>query len=371
MSEHAVIAPSSLATIVECPGSLALSRANPQPESDSEKEGRIAHHVAMLYATAEPGDHYPVLADTIDGVRVTEEMIAGAKMYAEALEGFAGHAEQRVNIARIHPTLCWGTPDFWQYSPATKVLRVTDYKFGFLYVDVFENWQLIAYAAGIIDELVASRQAAEFEIIVEFVIVQPRCYSADSPVRTWTTSATNLRPYVNRAFTAVAEALGENPPTKAGPHCLFCPGRAICNTAHKASTAIIEYAGRVEALAHTPAELGLRLALIHTARKMLEGLETGLEAQAMARIRKGESVPYFKIGYTKPRQQWTKPVAEVKLLGQMAKVALTEETYAMTPKQAIAAGIDAAVINAYSSTPHGSAKLVPDDLTNAARIFKK
>jgi hypothetical protein len=370
MTLHAEIAPSFLDTIVHCHGALKLSQMMPpQADTEEKREGTVAHVVAMRCAMGE--NVAALLGSMIDGVRVTKEMVKGAELYREALEGFVGVPEQTIPIPRIHPSKCFGTPDFWQYSAATKTLRITDYKYGHLYVEVFENWQLIAYAAGIIDMLVLQGLAHEFETIVEFMIVQPRCYSADTPVRTWTTSATNLRVYINTAAAAVEDAMGPNPKTTAGPHCLFCPARANCKTAHIASTAILEYAGTVEAMTQNGHEIGLRLALINGGLAMLKAVQTGLEEQALAMLRDRKTVPYFKIGYSKPRETWAKPPAEVALLGKMCQKKLTEETYAVTPKQAVALGIPRAIIDKYATTPHGAARLESDDLTDTARIFNR
>ena len=389
---HAPVPPSFLDTVVHCHGSLALARANPQPDTDATREGNVAHKVAMLYALASTRDGIapeskccvlPKLGDIIDGIRVDAEMVGGAKLYAEALEGFAGNPEQTIPIHRIHPGLidpetgeiteiCFGTPDFWQYRHETKTLRITDYKYGHLYVEVYENYQLIAYAAGAL-ELLAKTGVLEADIIVEFLIVQPRCYSADSPVREWVTSASNLRTYINEAAQAVADALAPNPKTKAGTHCLFCPARGICKTAHKASTAILEYAGTVEAMSQNPHEIGLRLNLINAAITILKGVGTGLEEQAMQMIRRGAVVPWFKIGHSTPREVWTKPAATVATLSVLAgkKIALTEQAYAMTPKQAIKAGIPEALVRMFSTQPHGKARLEAESDASLARVFKR
>lgn len=364
---HADVAPSFLATVVACHGSLALSRAVPSADTKETREGEVAHAVAMRCAMGE--DVTQLFGKVFEGVRVTGEMIKGAEMYEEALEGFKGNPEQTIPITRIHPTKCFGTPDFWQYAANTKTLRITDYKFGHLYVEVFENWQLMAYAAGIIDMLVLQGLAQEFEMIVEFMIVQPRCYSADTPVRTWTTSATNLRAYINQAHAAVEDALAPNPKTKAGTHCLFCPARATCKTAHVASTAILEYAGTVEAMSQNGHEVGLRLALINDALTMLKAVQTGLEEQASAMLKNGKVVPFFKIGHSQPRETWAKPVAEVAVLGSLYGKKLVEYDFAMTPKQAVAAGIPRAIIDKYATTPNGKARLESDDLTETKKIF--
>jgi hypothetical protein len=367
---HADVAPSFLATVVACHGSLALSRSVPDVTSDEAREGDVAHKVAMRAAMGEDVTQlFGVML--VEGVRVTAEMIKGGEMYAEALEGFKGNPEQTIPIRRIHTTKCYGTPDFWQYAANTKTLRITDYKFGHLYVEVFENWQLMAYAAGIIDMLVVEAGVLEFETIVEFMIVQPRCYSADTPVRTWTTTAQNLWAYINQAHAAVEDALGPDPKTKAGTHCLFCPARPMCKTAHVASTAILQYSGTVEAMAQNGHEVGLRLALINDALTMLKAVQTGLEEQALSMLRNGKVVPFFGVGYSKPRETWAKPVAEVAALGALTGKTLTKIDYAVTPKQAVALGVPRAIVDKYAYTPNGAARLERNTLTDTAKIFKK
>ena len=78
-----------------------------------------------------------------NGVKVTEEMLNGAALWVEALEGYPARIESRIYAKSIHPTKCWGTPDARQWAPETKTSRIADYKFGFGFVDEFENWQCL------------------------------------------------------------------------------------------------------------------------------------------------------------------------------------------------------------------------------------
>ena len=151
MTQHAIIAPSSLDRIVACPGSVYLSSLMPaQPERPEATEGDAAHWVAMRIALGEvvkKGETAP------NGVLVDSEMIEGGETYADALDYLPGIAEKTVTITAIHHSQCFGTPDFFQYAPNTHTLRVTDYKYGFRYVEVYENWQLMAYASGVMEFL--------------------------------------------------------------------------------------------------------------------------------------------------------------------------------------------------------------------------
>lgn len=372
-SKHAPIAPSSLARIVQCPGSVsAVAKLPPQPDTVSALEGEAAHWAACARVR---GVALVAGAKAPNRVTIDADMIEGAEMYAEALEGFEGIAETTIEIDRINAQ-CWGTPDFWQYSPATKTLRVTDYKYGHTYVEVFENWQLVAYAVGLIDGLAKAGQALEFETKVELMIVQPRCFHPDGPVRVWSTSATNLRAMAHQARAAAEDALGPNPKTKTGPECLHCPVRTQCETATRVGSALIEWTGKVELLPQNGHEIGLRLQFIQAAQQMLKALETGLEEQAMMLLRAGKQVPFYAIGYSVPRTTWSKSVAEVKALQSLLPplkggASLVEESFAMTPKQAIKAGVPEKIIDKYSFTPSGSAKLISDDPVRYRKVFQK
>jgi Protein of unknown function (DUF2800) len=368
--EHAVIAPSKLHRIVPCTGSVVMERPfENKPQSEAAKEGDAGHFVAWcaaLYAMKHI-DALPVVGDKCpNGLSVDQDMLDGAEMYVDALEGFDGTAETRVEIPRIHEK-CFGTPDFWQWNPATKTLRVTDYKYGRRYVEVFENYQLTAYACGLIDQLGLHDQ----DVIVEFLLVQPRCYHPDGPVREWRIGGSKLRALVNICSSAADEALGPNPKTKSGPHCVECSAAATCLTLHKAGQAVLEFTGDVEAMACNADEVGVRLAQIEQARDILKALAGGLEEQALGMIRAGKSVTNYGITFTQPRQTWDKPVAVVKALGQMYGVALTEESFAMTPKQAIKRKIPEAVIAKVSMTPTGKAQLTLDSTVRTRKIFNK
>ena len=176
-SEHSVLPPSSAARRVACPGSRKLEALYPSTErSEAELEGEAAHLVAKIAL-----EIMDVPTD-IPGVVITQDMADGAKLYMDHVYGIACEThlniEERIDIPRIHP-LAWGTPDCWMYS--NHELHIWDYKFGFGFVEVFENWQLIAYAAGILDRLKVNGIQDQY-ITVYMHIVQPRSFHRDGPI---------------------------------------------------------------------------------------------------------------------------------------------------------------------------------------------
>lgn len=374
---HAAIAPSGLARTVQCNGWLQMAAKFPEPAPTEESlEGDAAHWVALMMARVQrdgigaipcAGQRAP------NGVIIDEEMIDAGHVYLEALEGLPGVGEQAVKITRVHEHQCWGTPDFWQYSPVTKRLRVVDFKYGHRYVEVFANWQLMAYAAGIMEEVDG---IDEDQIALELVIVQPRNFHKDGPIRAWGANgrlkATSLRTYINEAYDAAYKALMPNPETRTGPECRDCPARHGCDTLRKAAYNAVDVAGDTDVSLHDAGDIGRELRILHLAQERLKARVTGLEEQAIAKLKAGSVVPFYKLDETKPRQGWDGTVDDIMDMVSLVSPDVADKIVTRklcTPKQAIKAGIDATVIAQYATNPRGTLKLAPDSLSTASKVF--
>ncbi len=268
-----------------------------------------------------------------------------------------------------NPTACAGTPDWWDYQPIAQLLRVMDFKYGHLFVDVFECWQLIAYVLGIVDFLELPE-----DTWVEMGIVQPRSYHAEGPVRYWggvgKLRVSDLRKYTETARNAAFRALEyPDPEAAVGSHCLLCPARHECRTLELAATAVCDFVGTIERVDLPAPALAAELAILRDAAVLLKARVTGLEEQAMARIRRGERLQGFGIDHVKSRAVWNKPMGEVYEMGDLMGVDLRDEPTAITPAQAIKKGIDAEIIEGYSFRPPGAAKLITDSTTTARKVF--
>ncbi len=365
---HSPVGPSQLAIVRRCAGSVAMSYPfKDEPDTEEAVEGHAAHWVAFEMLFERPcvvGEAAP------NGVIVTEEMIDGAELYRATVNEARcelEYIEQKIPVPRIHDA-CFGTPDYLGYSPTWAVIRATDYKFGHRYVDVYENEQLVAYVEGLID----LHQLDDQAVMVEFTIVQPRCYHPEGPVRRWKVRACDLRTLVNECAAQAEIAMKPGAPCKTGEHCRDCKGRRACATLDRAGGLLIDLVGSLEAITQSPEEVGNELRIIDGAIARLEALRTARAEQALQFLRSGKRVPHYEVGFSQPRDIWVKPVSEIKMLGELLDVALvTEEP--CTPKQAIAKlkkkDIDGSVIKGYSETPRGAAKLIPASLVNAQKIF--
>lgn len=372
---HTRIAPSSLHIITPCPGSVILSEAMPElKHTDEELEGDAAHWVA-LWAAYHQLELVSIVGQTApNGVEITDEMIDGALLYVETVGEAPGAGEVQISIPRIHATECGGTPDWWTWTAATKTLRVIDYKFGFRFVEIWENHQLVAYAIGLLDFLGLD----ESQVILELTVVQPRSYHPDGPVRTWRVAPSKLRAFVNTMAGSADEALSPNPSTHTGPHCLDCKARSACTTYQQATGGIIDYVGKAQPNLQTSDDVCRELALVQDMRQRLKGRETGLEAMAEHYARSHKPTPGFSMQAVPGRLKWLDDTTVIEVEGMIGlltngqKSALkppTLMTATQTAKLLGKAGAD--VVGVYAHRPNGAMKLVRDNMAKLSRIFQK
>lgn len=366
MSDHALLAPSSASRRKACAGSLWMERKYPQPDdSPASAEGTAAHWAASETLLGRIVDSGQIAEN---GVMLTDEMIDAADMYVDHVRKVNQlvWVEKRVDISYIHPD-CWGTPDAWAFDAIKGIVYLWDFKYGHRFVDVFENWQLIEYAAGILDEL-GIDGIRDQHITVVMTIVQPRCYVGGSPIRSWSLRASDLRGYFNAARMFEAKAIDDNAKLTVSPECRDCSARHACPALQQASYADMNIATEAVPFDLPPQALGTELRYINAAIDTLTARATSLEEQALSMIRQGKSIPHFTAQHGMGRERWAKPEAEVIAMGELMGVKLGT-TKLVTPKQAIKAGMNSEIVKSFTETPRGELKLVPDDGTTARKIF--
>lgn len=387
MGEHARLAPSSAPMWVPCPGSVVMQEQYPeQGHNEAAEVGDAAHHVAsvVIQDFIDYGRHGHTFkrSDFLDkpapnGVLITDEMLDAVEVYVRDViatsNRFPGDAsvmlEYRVHMPMIHPEN-WGTLDSsisWQ-DRAGGTLVLSDFKYGYVIVEVWENWQLLDYCAGLLSDLYQRNYPMpEF---IEFRIAQPRAHHRDGPVRVWTIRLSELAPYVEKMKASAYEALGPNPRTVPGTHCTYCSGRHACQ-------ALLEsvYACATVVSSATPMELrglalGRHLKLLHHVHTLVKAQISGMEEQALAAIQRGEQVPDWEWARGEGRTKWTTEIEKVKALAGLYGVKLVNEV-PITPKQAISAGLPETIVNANSASTPGAFKLTPVNTKRVQSIFKQ
>jgi hypothetical protein len=368
---HARLSPSSAGRWVKCPGSPRMEAQFPGESSEAAREGTAAHWAlseTLSGRTVSDGQVTP------DGFVLTDEMVMWAERVVEWIaERTAHHGEQpqlfiehRGPATRIHAD-CWGTMDIGMYFPISKVLEVTDYKYGFGWVEAFENWQLICYVAILLDHVGAN----DLTTRVRMWIIQPRAFGhPEGPIRKWSIgAASDLRGYINTLNMAAEAATAPDAKCVVNFECRNCSARMHCPTFLAKFNNDIQQSLAAIPFDLTPHAAAVALSHVRRAVKDLEALETGLSAQIEATLRNGAPVPFWKLEQKPGNLEWTVPVSEILMLGDMMQLELRKPAAPVTPKQAEKAGLPAALLVSYAARGPGVAKLVPVTDADVRKIF--
>jgi hypothetical protein len=344
-----------------------MNAAFPQDDSPESIEGTAAHWVGTELIA---GRIYSEGAVAPNGSIVTAEMVEGAELLRDTvvarMPGLALHIEEKIAATRIHPD-CFGTPDIWGRSGASRHIEIVDYKFGHGFVDEFFNQQGLCYLAAILEKEF-NVDSFPNDITVSFTIVQPRCYYGGSSVRTHSFSVKEIVPYMIALRDAATAATLPGPSATTNPDCEHCPGRHACSALQRAAYHDAEFADVRPPHDLSPQAAGLELRMLERAYERLGARVDGLRELTLANLRRGASVPHYKLEAGKGRAQWNRPIEQVITIGQLLGKDLAK-TSVVTPAQAKKLGIDDAVISAYSQITPGTQKLVQQNNADARKVF--
>ena len=342
-----------------------MQKRYPQQESPKSQEGTAAHEVATDMVL---GIEHTVGSLASNGVEVTEEMVEGAYIFQASILDVINEVDSHLKIEtllhapHIHPDN-GGTPDaHWRSGNA---LHIWDYKFGHRYVEAFENWQMMDYAAAILGD------EPPPDVEVTFHIVQPRSYCAEGPVRRWVTNSVDLDPYFEALALAAQAAMGPNPQCVPNEHCGDCSARQACPALQRAALAVADVAYAAVPFDLSDPMIGVELRWLMEAQERLEARISGLSADAESRLRSGRAIPHWQLGASAPREQWTKPIEEVIEMGSLFGKDLKRPPAPITPAQARKAGVPDEILSAYATRPPGAMKLVPVSAVQARKTFNQ
>lgn len=359
-------------------------------QSEAARIGSAAHELAesMLrskVASAAMASAAPELAGGVpqstafsigqtasNGVVFTDEMHDGAKLYFDDVSAVLDsqgakwegvNVEQRIHAPRVHAE-SFGTVDSFIVDSANPAIFIWDFKFGFVPVEAFENWQAINYAAGVIPE------GTPPDRTVQIRIIQPRAFHRDGPIRVWSTTVGKLLPLFEALRENAHLALSSQARTNTGAHCKYCRARHACPAALTAGMGLFEVSGQPTPVEMTPEQIGVQFAMVKRAKQQLEFLETGLGEQVKNLLRVGTAVRGFLLKEGLGRECWARPVSEVHTMGRLLGYDLEKPT-AITPTQARAKGVDPEVIKKYSKIPVTGFNVVADNDNKPREIFSK
>lgn len=345
----------------------AYPEAPDEADSDVREDGTACHWLASEIWDG----RFPAEGSLSPNNRtLDEDMFDAVDMYHDALRAWPMPAVCEVSVAieRILKGMT-GTPDAYAWDAATRTLYIADLKYGFRFVEVWENWQLVCYAAGLM-EMLGINGLEEQHVNVVFTIVQPRSNHRDGPVRTWKTKASNIRAQVNTlAHAAEAATATEAPACTPNPGCGDCPGRHACTALQNSALCAME-----QAYAGVPLELPLpalgdELRRMQDAAKKMEARITGLQEQAEHALRGGKVLPGWTLAPTFARERWQEGAEEkVLAVAQYYNADIAKARKAVTPNQARKL-IPANVVAMFACKPSTGVRLTRQDPYEARKRF--
>lgn len=285
---HSHIGASSAYRWFACPGSVRLSKGIPNRSSVYAQEGTDAHEWAAKVLLGQA---------TVDDA--PEDMQDAIAAYAECCTqgdgGWRSLVEHKFDLTSVYPGL-YGTADCVRYNEDTRVLEVIDFKYGAgIAVEVKGNPQLRYYALG------ALMTCGFTPTEVEMIIVQPRCFHPDGPVRRERIHVAELYDFATELIDYAKATEDPNAMVVVGEHCRFCPasGANVCPALRaKANATAAEVFG--PGLAYDPAVLAETLKSLDVLEAWIKNTREFAYAEAEA----GRIPPGFKLVEKVARRQW-------------------------------------------------------------------
>lgn len=282
-----------------CPGSVRLSEGIPSKSSKYAEEGTMAHELAAKILLQQPFQ-----------MAVTEEMLENVKVYTDFVlkEAFSDGdmaellVEHRFDLSNIYPG-CFGTADAVIYHKRIKLLQVIDLKFGSgIAVEVEENEQLMFYALGALNSTGYPCET------VEIIIVQPRCFHPNGPIRRWSFPATRMIDFAYDVAEFASRTENVNAPLIAGEHCRFCPAAGICPELQKKALEVAKTEFRSD-LSYDPVVLAKVLKWL----PVLESWVKNVREFAYGEAEHGRCPPGWKLVQKRPTRRWKGDVSAATL----------------------------------------------------------
>ena len=205
MASHALFAPSSAATWLEC--SFSARNSVPEPPKPlttqlAADEGTRGH--ALMEAAVRESD----MPDDDDS---KAEAVALGMAFIRQLEPGEQHTEI---FGELTPE-CGGTTDLLNVPHVANIVTVMDHKFGKWDVDAYHNKQMLTYGA-----IHLSWVKAEW---FRFVIFQPNGLD-ETPFKQWVAHRSEVEAHRDRVLRAIQDRSAPRP----GPWCRWCKAFQQC-----------------------------------------------------------------------------------------------------------------------------------------------
>lgn len=279
-------------------------------------------HAVAAFCLNSKQDAIECVGRNFEGVLIEEEHAVAVQVYLDAIREDQKKTkgklliERKFHIKDLHPQF-FGTADCVRWGN-DDILTIYDAKFGKgELVEVkrpngLPNLQLGFYALGALHQLrqVAPPPMMEKLNKVQLVVVQPRAWHRDGPVRRVTFTTQAIVNVGTELLTAVRECEKPNPPLVPGSHCKFCRAAGTCPALRDRSFAEAQLAFSEDATmvligkpplpsSLTPTQLSN---VLHAADLLDDWLEA-VRSYAHA-VAEKEKIPGWKLVQKQARRKW-------------------------------------------------------------------
>lgn len=350
---------SGLARPMVCAGFLAFTDLPVQESSPQAEEGTAAGEwFAHLLLGTSPGTHAK------NGVQFDTDMDFFTRPLAQEIHDTKQSevkCEQRIDWQTRSGIWIRGSYDA-SYIRDGK-LYIDDLKYGWGIVEVFENWQLLAYAIG---EMM--RRQMIFDKIV-MRILQPRPHHEDGEIRSWEISYEQLLQYKEKIEQRMMSIAQGNRDLVTSDKCKYCPAAAEkCPAINKAFYRGIEVIHDFVEDSLSEKEISFQLDLIARVGDVLKVKQDSLKSLAVDRLRNGKLIPNYSTETSYGDRKW-KPEVTPDIVEAMTGKKIVEQVL-LSPAKAEKAGVPREFVNAMVDRQFLGQKLVRKSSSDQAeKVF--
>lgn len=365
-----------------CPGSHYLESLYPQETSASAEEGIQAHKIAakiLAYERficcdpSELSDKYELLDLPDISTEMSEAILLyvndvrrefpkGFTLYTGIEEKFFEHG----GVTNISTSII----DFFLIRECgdDRQVLIWDFKYGHKNIEAFENWQLLNYAAAIVNT-VLNKMADYKKTTFILKIIQPRVFNGDK-IKIWELDEKDLLKYCEDVVGREMLSLTDNAPRFVSEECFTCRARHACPTLREASLNSIAISSGHSPYSLPAEEVGQELKILEHSKQVLDARINGLKQQALQYLKQGKRVNFYELQQAMSRLSWDASPQKLKGLEQLTGVSLLKQDF-ITPKQAIASGMPIDVVLKYASRKPGEIKIIPQSESQLIKIFNE
>lgn len=333
----------------------------PKPDSDPAREGTAAAWVAELVLRGDASSTSDMVGKTHkNGWFITEEMAADVQDYVDLILSRNGEirAEQEVTFMQTDTVTVSGTLDSSVLSIKGGRLNVDDLKYGRRVVEVYQNPQLVIYAAALVMSLPANTVN-----LVQLGIYQPRAFHRDGIYRRWVVSVDELFQYAELYWNAALQCASPEPTASPGRWCGDCPVAAKCVALAQTTYAMCDTIQSRHQRDMTSKELARELDFFDEVDAIISARRDAVFAEAEGRA-KIENIPGWQMTQRMGKSRFTVDGPMIHLLTGIDPY----EKKVVTPAELKRRGASSEVVKQITTTPVIGHKLAKANIDN---VFNK